>query len=163
MSIESLEQPLNEVLEDGDTCSASITIVKQESVYSYIPILNCGDAYTTRSLVDKILADNQVVTQDSGLYNENGEHFFRGKVANNYVAYGSYEVKDETTPFLWRIVSIKDNEIKLKAMDKQTKKLLNIIGVQLLLPIPNHLKRVVTSTALYMYYLKSMIFYLLSY
>ena len=48
-------------------------------------------------------------------------------------------------------------EIRLKAMDKQTKKLLNIIGVQLLLPIPNHLKRVVTSTALYMYYLKSMI------
>ena len=48
-------------------------------------------------------------------------------------------------------------EIRLKAMDKQTKKLLNILGVQLLLPIPNHLKRVVTSTALYMYYLKGMI------
>ena len=48
-------------------------------------------------------------------------------------------------------------EIRLKAMNKQTKKLLNIIGVQLLLPVPNQLKKVVTSTALYMYYLKGMI------
>lgn len=111
-----LIKPLNEVLEDGDTCSASITIVKQENIYSYIPILNCGDAYTTRSLVDKILADNQVVTQDSGLYQDNGEYYFKGKVSNNYVAFGSYEKKNQETPFLWRIVSIKDNEIKLKAM-----------------------------------------------
>ena len=90
-----LIKPLNEVLEDGDTCSASITIVKQESIYSYIPILNCGDAYTTRSLVDKILADNQVVTQDSGLYQDNGEYYFKGKVSNNYVAFGSYEKKNK--------------------------------------------------------------------
>ena len=48
-------------------------------------------------------------------------------------------------------------EIRLKAMDKQTKKLLSILGVQLLLPIPNNIKRFVTSTALYMYYLKGMI------
>ena len=117
-----LIKPLSEIIKGGETCSATITIVKQENVYSYIPILNCGSEYTTRSLVDKILADNQVVTQDSGLYNENGEHFFRGKVTNNYVAYGSYEVKDETTPFLWRIVSIKDGQIKLKAVNHTGKK-----------------------------------------
>ena len=48
-------------------------------------------------------------------------------------------------------------EIKVKAMDKQSKKLLRIIGLQLFLPIPKQVKRVVTSTALYMYYMKRII------
>lgn len=47
-------------------------------------------------------------------------------------------------------------EIRVKAMDKQSRKLLNIIGLQLFLPIPNQVKRIVTSTALYMYYMKRM-------
>lgn len=46
--------------------------------------------------------------------------------------------------------------IKAKEMDKQSKKLLSIVGLQLLLPIPKSAKRIVTSTALYLYFMKNM-------
>lgn len=117
-----LIKPLSELIKGGETCSATITVVKQGDIYSYIPILNCGEAYQTRSLVEKVLADNQVVTQDSGLYLEEGEYYFKGKINNNYVAFGTYEKKSEDTPFLWRIISIKDNEIKLRAVNNIGKK-----------------------------------------
>lgn len=117
-----LIKPLSELVKGGETCSASITVVKQADVYSYIPILNCGEAYQTRTLVEKILNDNQVVTEDNGLYLDNGEYYFKGKINNNYVAFGTYEKKSQDTPFLWRIISIKDNEIKLKAVSNIGKK-----------------------------------------
>ena len=117
-----LIKPLSEMIKDGETCSASITIVKQGDTYSYIPILNCGEAYQTRALADKILADNQVVTEDSGLYLEDGEYYFKGKINNNFVAFGTYERKNQNVPFLWRIISIKDGEIKLRAVNNIGKK-----------------------------------------
>ena len=46
--------------------------------------------------------------------------------------------------------------IKAKEMDKQSKKLLSIVGLQLLLPIPKSAKRIVTSTALYLHFMKNM-------
>ena len=48
-------------------------------------------------------------------------------------------------------------DIKLKAMELQSKELLNMIGRELFMPIPNVCKKVVTSTVLYMYYIKQMI------
>lgn len=68
------------------------------------------------------------------------------------------KILKEMNEELKKAVTVEEKvEIRLKAMNKQTKKLYSIVGMQLILPIPNQIKRVITSTALYMYYLKRMI------
>ena len=68
------------------------------------------------------------------------------------------KILKEMNEQLKKAVSIEEKvEIRLKAMNEQTKKLYNLVGLQLILPIPNQIKKIVTSTALYMYYLKRMI------
>ncbi len=111
-----LIKPLNELLEDGDKCSAEIIVVKNGNDYTYIPKLNCGDAYASTELYKQILKDNPVVTENAGLYKaEDGTYYFRGKVKNNYVAFGSTGEGKKETPIIWQIISINsDNTIKLR-------------------------------------------------
>lgn len=109
-------KPLNKIIEGGDACSANIIIIKKGTTYTYIPYVNCGDKYTTKELYKQVLYDNKVTTTGSGLYQAaNGEYYFRGKIENNYVAFGTTTKRKETTDNIWRIISIKDNIIKLKA------------------------------------------------
>ena len=68
------------------------------------------------------------------------------------------KILKEMNEELEKAVSVEEKvEIRLKAMDKQTKKLFNLVGLNLFLPIPKQIKKIVASTALYMYYLKMMI------
>ena len=74
-------------------------------------------AYTTKELYKQILYNSPVVTSGSGLYlNNKGEYYFRGKIENNYVAYGSVKDKDKVIDTIWRVISIKDNMVRLKAV-----------------------------------------------
>lgn len=109
--------PLNEITEDNVACSAHVILIKDDTEYTYIPYLNCGEAYTTKELYKQILYNSPVVTSGSGLYlNNNGEYYFRGKIENNYVAYGSVKDKDKVIDTIWRVISIKDNMVRLKAV-----------------------------------------------
>ena len=110
-------KPLNEVLKDSSQCSAYVVVNKIGDVYSYTSYLNCGDAYKTTELYRQILNDNPIVTTGSGLYKDtDGSYYFRGKVNNNYVAFGTtLNRKKETYDTLWRIVSVdENNNVKLK-------------------------------------------------
>ena len=114
---------LGELVKNGDVCSANITVIKKGDAFTYIPYLNCGDEYTTYELANKILTDNPVVTEGNGLYKENDNSYvFKGKVTNNYVAFGSYEKKSDTIYYLWRIIGIENGKVKLKAVDNISKK-----------------------------------------
>lgn len=110
-------KPLNEILEDGDSCTIQISVNKKDLIYSYIPYLNCTDKYQTIELYKKILSDNEVVTTGSGLYQDNeGNYYFRGKVKNNYVHFGNIDDGSETEPRIWRIIGIdSNNNIKLRS------------------------------------------------
>ena len=112
----NLIKPLNELLEDGDKCNAEIVVIKNGNNYGYIPKLNCGESYTTTELYKQVLKDNPVVSENAGLYKaEDGTYYFRGKVKNNYVVFGSTEKGKDTLPILWQIISINnDNTIKLR-------------------------------------------------
>ena len=105
-------KPLNELLKDGDNCTAEIYVVKAGDNYSYIPKLNCGENYSTIELYKQILAKTEVVETGSGLYRgEDGTYYFRGKVNNNYVAFGTKVEKKEPIDILWQIISISNNGI----------------------------------------------------
>ncbi len=116
-------KPLGELVENGDVCSANITVIKKGDVFTYIPYLNCGDEYTTNELANKILKDNPIVTEGNGLYKVgDNSYIFRGKVTNNYVAFGSYEKKGETIYYLWKVLGIENGKVRMKAVKNLAKR-----------------------------------------
>lgn len=95
-----LIKPLNELLKDGNECSANIIVTKTEDDYTYKAYLNCGDNYNSIELYKVITDEKNIVTEDSGLYNVNDEYIFKGEAKNNYIT-----LSDK----LWRIMKIDSN------------------------------------------------------
>ena len=91
-------KPLSEYTKDGVSCSGKISVQTNGSDYLYIPTLECGDAYTTKSLKDAITL--QVVTQGYGLYQVGDSYIYRGELVDNYV---------QLDLSLWRVVKITSN------------------------------------------------------
>lgn len=118
-------KPLNELLKDGDSCTAEMGIIKNENDYTYIPKLVCSDKYSTIELAQHIISTHEVVTSGSGLYSDGqGGYYFRGKVTDNYIALGTYSTKSgkEINDILWQIISIdKDGKIKMKSLYSPSK------------------------------------------
>ena len=83
---------------DGVSCSGKVSVQTNGSDYLYIPTLECGDAYTTKSLKDAITL--QVVTQGYGLYQVGDSYIYRGELVDNYV---------QLDLSLWRVVKITSN------------------------------------------------------
>lgn len=105
-------EPLNEILEDADKCTVSISVIKYAENYSYIPYLNCPGSYETKELYRTITDNVVTVTSGSGLYrSDDGTLYYKGEVTNNYVVLG---INEDEKNVLWRIVSINnDNSIKI--------------------------------------------------
>lgn len=108
-------KPLNEILKDGDNCTVNIVVNKSGDNIAYLPYLTCPGTYETKELYRVIKDNSPVVTEGSGLYeDENGGYYFRGEVKNNYVVFGTISINDKDNPYLWRIISIEnDNTIKI--------------------------------------------------
>ena len=103
-------KPLNELLKDGDSCTAEVNVYKDGDNYDYIPKINCGTNYQTLELFQKIINENPVVTTGSGLYqNEDGSLYFRGKIDNNYVILGRTGTGRRERDIVWRILGIDAN------------------------------------------------------
>lgn len=98
ISVLIAEGKMKEMTKYTDTaCTGSVKVQKTGTTYSYIPKLDCGEAYTTTALYRVIRDDNKIVTSGYGLYNKDGNYVFRGEQVNNYVQLDSA---------LWRIVKI---------------------------------------------------------
>lgn len=108
-------KPLNEILKDGDNCTVEIVVNKSGDNIAYLPYLTCPGSYETKELYKVIKENSPVVTEGSGLYeSENGGYYFRGEVKNNYITFGTININDKDVPYLWRIVSIEDdNTVKI--------------------------------------------------
>lgn len=106
---------LNQILKDGDNCTVNIVVNKSGDNIAYLPYLTCPGTYETKELYRVIKDNSPVVTEGSGLYeDENGGYYFRGEVKNNYVVFGTISINDKDNPYLWRIISIEDdNTIKI--------------------------------------------------
>lgn len=116
-------KPLNEILKDGDSCTAEIVVSKYGENYSYIPYLTCPGSYETKELYKVVESNNPVVESGKGLYQkEDGSSYFRGEVTNNYVVLDTKTDKKDTVNMVWRIVSIEaDKTMKLVSTDSTKK------------------------------------------
>ena len=114
----NLIKPLNEMLKNGDSCTAEVNVYKNNMGYDYIPKIDCGTDYKTIELNERIIYDNPITETGSGLYkNEDGSYYFRGKVENNYFALGTTQSGKKTKDLLWRILGIDEKgNIKLLSL-----------------------------------------------
>jgi len=96
---------IDKYLNNGSSCTGSVLVKNANNNYSYTPYLDCGGNYKTLEFYNKLLTDNPVVTEKSGLYVQGDSKIFRGEKINNFVSMGNS---------LWRIVRVdSDNTIKL--------------------------------------------------
>ena len=93
----------------GVVCTGSVKVQKVDNDYSYTPILNCGENYSSKAFYQYILDKETVVTKGYGLYEVNGNYIYRGEEVNNYVSLDNG---------LWRIVRVNyDGTIKLISLN----------------------------------------------
>ena len=97
---EGYMKDLSEYTKEGVMCTGKISVSKNNNEYLYLPILNCGDAYSGKSLVDAVKENSNIVSSGYGLYKMNNFLVFRGEVVNNYV-----KIDDH----LWRIIKLDSN------------------------------------------------------
>ena len=102
---------LSELRKNGASCAGQIIVTKNGEKYLYTPILNCGEEYTTKSLVEVVKTDNPIVFSGDGLYTEGSSLKFKGEYLDNYVMINER---------LWRILSIdNDGFMRLIYVDKE--------------------------------------------
>lgn len=93
------------------SCTGYVSITKKEdNTFVYRPFLKCGKYYETKTIGQYILDNEQIVTQDDGLYQKGVIYAYRGENPNNYVLLdGKY----------YRIISInQDKQVKLIGTEK---------------------------------------------
>lgn len=104
-------KPLDKLTNDT-TCTGEVKVKKNGKYYLYTPYLSCSTNYQTKSLVEVITAEENIVTEGNGLYQIEDEYVFRGEYVNNYVKFVG------TT---WRIIKIDSNgNIKLIKEDPES-------------------------------------------
>ncbi len=90
---------LTALLKGGKDCTGEVKVVNKSGTYTYLPYLNCGEAYYSSELYNKII-NSGVATMGDGLYQLNNEYVYRGQNVNNYVSFANR---------LWRVVKIDAN------------------------------------------------------
>ena len=104
-------KPLSELVSDkeGISCTGKVLVNYRNSKYRYVPLLDCGDAYKTETLVSYIKKNEPKVFEGEGLYDMNSELVYRGENPNNYIQFSGK---------IYRIVKIVDDKAVLILQDK---------------------------------------------
>ena len=71
------------------TCDGEVTVTNVNGSYRYAATLDCGDDYQTKTLMDYIDENVDVVTDGNGLYKLDGNLVYRGDVVDNYLELGN--------------------------------------------------------------------------
>ena len=108
---------IDKLVDEGVSCSGEVNVTNNNEHYIYLPYLNCGKAYKTEKLSEKIIATDELNEVDEGLYESEDEddvYVFRGENVNNYLTFANKT---------WRIIRINsDNSIKVIAVDRVEQK-----------------------------------------
>ena len=100
---------LNDLTEDGVTCTAKVTVSYNNSAYRYTPLLDCGEKYKSQTIFSYIEENEKRVFDGSGLYDLNGEYVYRGETPNNYLEFSGN---------LYRIVKLTEGHVVIIANEK---------------------------------------------
>lgn len=108
--VESEEMKSLDRLKKDETCTGNVTVMNNNGYYLYLPYLNCGENYSTKTLVATITDPSKIVSSGNGLYQVNDEYIFRGEYVNNYVTFAEEP---------WRIIKVNaDHSIRLMHVAK---------------------------------------------
>ncbi len=90
------------------SCEGKVVVSNSNNNYAYTAYLDCGTDYKTIKFYNKVLEDNQIVSEKDGLYLQGNSKVFRGEEINNFVMFDFDEEQ------IWRIIKIEgDNSVKL--------------------------------------------------
>lgn len=73
------------IIQNNSACTGKVKIINNYGNYLYIPYLDCGDKYTTKTLYDSIVSEDNLTVNGNGLYHVGDEYIFKGDSLNNYV------------------------------------------------------------------------------
>ena len=82
---DNMDEINNYIKNNKVTCDGDVTVTNINGDYRYSPMLDCGEAYQTKTLVDYIKENTSIVTSSNGLYELNNELVYRGDKADNYL------------------------------------------------------------------------------
>ncbi len=101
---------LDNSLEEGVSCKGEVSVTNNNEHYVYLPNLDCGEAYKTEKLADKIVETDVINEVGEGLYEDGEDYVYRGENVNNYLSFADK---------LWRIIRItEDGTIRIIAVDR---------------------------------------------
>lgn len=104
---------IQDIVENNSVCSGHVEIINNNDNYLYLPYLNCGADYKSKTLYETLT--NNVVTMGNGLYVDGDEYIFKGDTVNNYLKIGDTE---------YRILRI-NNDGSIRAIDTTKRELYN--------------------------------------
>lgn len=93
-------KPLEESLDENVSCKGEVTVTNNNENYIYLPFLDCGKAYKTEKLSQKIIDSDVLNEIDEGLYEVEDGHVFKGENVNNYLEFAGKN---------WRIIKINED------------------------------------------------------
>lgn len=79
-------KPISEIVENNSACTGNVSVINNNGYYVYIPSLDCGADYKTKTLYDTLTSN--VVTEGNGLYQVDNEYIFKGDTVDNYLKLG---------------------------------------------------------------------------
>lgn len=95
-------------LTSDTNCHGNVKITYNNGSLRYVPNLTCDD-YETKSLYDKVMEKEDIVTSGDGLYKIDDVYRYKGDIVNNYVSFANKS---------WRLFKItKDNILYLVLAD----------------------------------------------
>ena len=96
-----------EKLSKDTNCSGNVTVTYNNGSLRYKPQLFC-DNYETPSLIDTILKNENIVTENDGLYKTNETYRYKGDYVSNYLNFAEKK---------WRIFKIENHLIYIILAD----------------------------------------------
>lgn len=93
-------KPINEIVENNSVCTAEVNVYNNNGYYLYLPNLDCGKDYVTKTLYSTLVNEENIVTNGNGLYASGNEYIFKGDSVNNFVKLG------ET---IYRVIKVNDD------------------------------------------------------
>lgn len=95
---DSIEVSLQSFVDDGtfkdiqsltakkSACSGYVKIINNYGNYLYIPYLDCGNDYKSKTIYEVLTDENNIVNSGNGLYHIGNEYIYKGDTVNNYLS-----------------------------------------------------------------------------
>ena len=91
-------------------CTGYVRIINNNGYYLYVPYLDCGNDYQSKTIYDVLTNENNIVNSGNGLYHINNEYIYKGDTVNNYL---------KLNGITYRILRINEDGIRVIDLTKR--------------------------------------------